>query len=107
MSVVNSPSPFVQGSVWPLCWPMQRSPTMAYICLPFVYDHVSRWFLYRGILNLATKCQLNTDCTSVVSVVGVEYYNFNSGHQGSSQPLMWTACFGLFNLSTCSSLLIG
>ena len=61
-SVMNSPSPFVQGS-----------PTMAHtykICM--VYDHAYRCFLYKGILHLTTKkFKLNTDCTKVV---GVEYY---------------------------------
>ena len=38
-------------------------------------------FLFKGILYLAIECLLNTDCTAVV---GVEYYNFNSGHQESS-----------------------
>ena len=55
-------------------------------CIPtkFVW-HMTMYiicFLYRGILNLATKCQLNSD---YISFVGVEYY---SGHQESSQPFI-------------------
>ena len=40
-SVMNSSSAFVQGQAWPLCWPMQGTPTMAYtfrVCM--VYDYV-------------------------------------------------------------------
>ena len=37
VSVMNSPSPFVQGWAWPLCWPMQGSPTMAHTYLQSLY----------------------------------------------------------------------
>ena len=42
---------------------------MAYpyrVCM--AYDHVYSMLLYRAILNLATKCQLDTDYISVVAV---------------------------------------
>ena len=47
-------------------------------------------FLYKGILYLAKECQLNTDYTSVV---GVEHYNFNSGHRESTQLLIVDCMF--------------
>ena len=54
------------------------------------YTYGTVCFLYRGILYLAIECQLNTDYTAVV---GVEYYNFNSGHQESSKPFIVDCMF--------------
>ena len=63
-----------------------RVPTVVYtyrVCM--VCDHDTVYFLYKEILYLAIECQLNTNYTAAM---GVEYSNFNSGHQESSQPFI-------------------
>ena len=63
-------------------------------------------FLYTGILYLATKCWLNIQTTQklwVLNTLLVLILVIRRVPNHSS----WTACFGFFKLSTCSSLLIG
>ena len=100
---------------------MQGSPTTAHtykICM--VYDHA--YSMPPVQRNSTPTCsnkifQPNTDCTKVV---GVEYYIqymlyiyifffyfFILVIRRVPNHSSWTACFGLFKLSTCSSLLIG
>ena len=59
------------------------------VCM--VYDHVySMLFVQRNSIpskKMLTKSRLST------KVVGVEYYNFNSGHQESSQPFIVDCMF--------------